>query len=73
MAQTLDRSRPFAEVHGVSDVRFEQDGLPFDYAGNLMVPAGEQPAAAEEPKRRGGRPRKVVEEIDQVEANLKGD
>ena len=38
MAQVLDRSRPFAEVHGISDVRYEQDGLPFDYSGNLMVP-----------------------------------
>lgn len=62
MAQTLDRSRPFAEVHGISDVRYEQDGLPFDYAGNLM-------SAGEEPKKRGGRQKKVVEE----QANPKGD
>ncbi len=82
MAQVLDRSRPFASVHGVSDVSYEQDGLPFDYAGNVMVPEksvrrqaiddlmrGSAPEkAVVEPKRRGGRPRKVV---DQVEANLK--
>ena len=59
MAKTLDRSRPFAEVHGISDVRYEQDGLPFDYAGNLMVP--------EEPKKR----RQKQADVDQVEANLK--
>ena len=59
MAQVLDRSRPFAEVHGISDVRYEQDGLPFDYAGNLMV--------AEEPKKRGRQKQTVV---DQVAANL---
>ena len=68
MAQVLDRSRPFASVHGVSDVRYEQDGLPFDYAGNVMLPAAAPIDPAVEPKRRGGRPKKVV---DQVEANLK--
>lgn len=58
MEKVLDRSRPFASVHGISDVRYEQDGLPFDYAGNLMVP--------EEPKKRRQKP-----VVDQVEENLK--
>lgn len=56
MTKTLDRNRPFAEVHGVSDVRYEQDNLPFDYAGNLMVPASEPV----EPVKKPGRPKKVV-------------
>ena len=59
MAQKLDRSRPFASVHGISDVRYEQDGLPFDYSENLMIPAAEQDHQ-ETPKKRG-RPRKQVE------------
>jgi hypothetical protein len=68
MAQVLDRSRPFAEVHGISDVRYEQDGLPFDYSGNLMVPASDGAVVVVDgPKRRGGRPKKVVE--SSVEGN----
>ena len=62
MAKTLDRSRPFAEVHGISDVRYEQDGLPFDYAGNLMG----QVDVENEPKKRGRQ--KAI--VDQVSANL---
>jgi hypothetical protein len=69
MPQVLDRSRPFAEIHGISDVRYEQDGLPFDYSGNLMVQASASESPVVEPKRRGGRPKKVV---DQVEANMEG-
>ena len=68
MAQVLDRSRPFASVHGISDVKYEQDGLPFDHSGNVMLPASSPIDPVVETKRRGGRPKKVV---DQVEANLK--
>lgn len=32
----LDRSRPFGEVYGPSDHRFEQDGLRFDANGDAI-------------------------------------
>jgi hypothetical protein len=57
MAQMLDRGRPFAEVHGISDVRYEQDYLCFDYQGRLIAPVEQE---EDVPKKRG-RPRKQVE------------
>ena len=32
----LDRSRPFGEVYGPSDHRYEQDGLKFDANGDAV-------------------------------------
>jgi hypothetical protein len=61
MSQLLDRSRPFAEVHGVSDVRYEQDNLCFDYQGRLMVTGEPEAQKAQEAPRKRGRPRKQVE------------
>lgn len=33
MPKTLDKSRPFAEVHGLPGVCYEQDGVTFNRAG----------------------------------------
>lgn len=45
---TLDKSRPFAEVFGYAEYRYEQDGRQFDHFGNEVVQASKasKPATA---------------------------
>lgn len=38
MPKILDKSRPYAEVYGLSGVAYEQDGLTFNRSGKLSLP-----------------------------------
>ena len=35
--KTLDRTRPFGTIRGVSKARYTQDGCEFDVKGNLLI------------------------------------
>ena len=62
MSRVLDRDRPFAEVFGVSNVRYEQDGLCFDYSGKLISEDHPDDLQIDDLKaepRKRGRPRKA--------------
>ena len=67
MSKTLDRNRPFGEIWGGDGgAKYEQDNLLFDASGKEIVAD-----APQEPKRRGGRPPKVVHDVDkQIEASM---
>ena len=73
MPKTLDRNRPFGEICGGdgSSGKYEQDNLLFDGQGLLFNPMGSE-VTPHEPKKRMGRPPKVVvSDIDaQIEASL---
>lgn len=53
MTRKIDQSRPYGEIHGDWFAKFEQDGLPFDGTGTLMVDklTDEQKAALEKMDR----------------------
>lgn len=42
----LDKTRPYAEVHGDASHRYEQDGINFDAAGNAVDEAHDAPKPA---------------------------